>query len=160
MKSPARVLLAGVATVATVGALVGCSAPGGDSGDDGEVELRVATFPPGADEAAYEAFAEQEAQFEDEHPNIDIIGVEYEWEGPTFAVQLAGGSLPDVFTVPFTDSKTLLENGQLTDVTAEMEELGYEDNFNPVILDGVKDADGNIFGFPRQAYAMGLHYNR
>ena len=160
MKSPARVLLAGVATVATVGALVGCSAAGGDSDSDGKVELRVATFPPGADEAAYTAFAEQEEQFEDEHPNIDIIGVEYEWEGPTFAVQLAGGSLPDVFTVPFTDSKTLLENGQLMDVTAEVEELGYEDSFNPIILDGVKDADGNIFGFPRQAYAMGLHYNR
>ncbi|MDQ7879074.1 extracellular solute-binding protein [Microbacterium sp. QXD-8] len=160
MKSPARVLLAGVAALATVGALVGCSAPGGDDSNDGKVELRVATFPPGADEAAYTAFADQEKQFEKEHPDIDIIGVEYEWEGPTFAVQLAGGSLPDVFTVPFTDSKTLLENGQLMDVTAEVEELGYEDNFNPIILDGVKDADGNIFGFPRQAYAMGLHYNR
>lgn len=161
MKSPARVLLAGVAAVATVGALVGCStgnSGGGDASD--KVELRVATFPPGADAAAYEAFAAQEEQFEDEHPDIDIIGVEYEWEGPTFAVQLAGGSLPDVFTVPFTDSKTLLENGQLMDVTAEVKELGYEDAFNPIILDGVKDSDGNIYGFPRQAYAMGLHYNR
>lgn len=159
MKSSARVLLAGVATVATLGALVGCSAGGGDS-DDSKVELRVATFPPGADAAAYEAFAAQEKQFEKENPNIDIIGVEYEWEGPTFAVQLAGGSLPDVFTVPFTDSKTLLENGQLMDVTAEMEELGYTDSFNPIILDGVTDGEGHIFGFPRQAYAMGLHYNR
>ncbi len=161
MKSPARVLLAGVAAVATVGALVGCSTGSSGGGDaSGKVELRVATFPPGADAAAYEAFAAQEEQFEDEHPDIDIIGVEYEWEGPTFAVQLAGGSLPDVFTVPFTDSKTLLENGQLMDVTAEVEELGYEDSFNPIILDGVKDSDGNIYGFPRQAYAMGLHYNR
>ncbi|HWL78544.1 ABC transporter substrate-binding protein [Microbacterium sp.] len=161
MKSPARVLLAGVAAVATVGALVGCStSSSGGSGESGKVELRVATFPPGADAAAYEAFAAQEKQFEDEHPDIDIIGVEYEWEGPTFAVQLAGGSLPDVFTVPFTDSKTLLENGQLMDVTAEIKELGYEDAFNPIILDGVKDSDGNIYGFPRQAYAMGLHYNR
>ncbi|MFB7894590.1 ABC transporter substrate-binding protein [Microbacterium sp. NPDC056044] len=160
MKSPARVLLAGVAALATVGALVGCSAAGGDENSDGKLELRVATFPPGADAAAYEAFATQEEQFEKEHPDIDIIGVEYEWEGPTFAVQLAGGSLPDVFTVPFTDSKTLLENDQLMDVTAEVKELGYEDSFNPIILDGVKDADGDIFGFPRQAYAMGLHYNR
>lgn len=160
MKSPARVLLAGVAAVATIGALAGCSAAGGDSSSDGKTELRVATFPPGADAAAYEAFAAQEKQFEEENPDIDIIGVEYEWEGPTFAVQLAGGSLPDVFTVPFTDSKTLLENDQLMDVTAEVKELGYEDSFNPIILDGVKDADGNIFGFPRQAYAMGLHYNR
>ena len=116
MKSPARVLLAGVAVAATVGALAGCSAGDGGS-DSGKTELRVATFPPGADAAAYEAFAAQEKQFEEENPDIDIVGVEYEWEGPTFAVQLAGGSLPDVFTVPFTDSKTLVENGQLMDVT-------------------------------------------
>ena len=157
MKSPRTVAIAGIAAFAMVGALAACSAGGGS--DSGKTELRVATFPPGADAAAYDAFAEQEAQFEKANPDIDIIGVEYEWEGPTFAVQLAGGSLPDVFTVPFTDSKTLLENGQLMDVTDEVEELGYADKFNPIILDAVKDGD-RIFGFPRQAYAMGLHYNR
>ena len=160
MTSSGRILLSGVAVLATIGALAGCSASSDDSASGRKVELRVATFPPGADKAAYDAFAAQEQQFEKLHPDIDIIGVEYEWEGPTFAVQLAGGSLPDVFTVPFTDSKTLVENGQLMDVTAEMKELGYADKFNPIILDGVTDADGNIFGFPRQAYAMGLHYNR
>jgi ABC-type glycerol-3-phosphate transport system substrate-binding protein len=159
MKSPLRVLTAGVAVLATVGALAGCSS-GDAEGGDGRLELRVATFPPGADAAAYEAFAAQEKQFEKEHPDIDIIGVEYEWEGPTFAVQLAGGSLPDVFTVPFTDSKTLLENGQLMDVTDAIDELGYTDSFNPVILDGVTGSDGKIYGFPRQAYAAALHYNR
>ena len=158
MKSPQKVAIAGFAALAMVGALAACTSGGSES--DGKTELRVATFPAGADAAAYEAFAEQEAQFEEENPDIDIVGVEYEWEGPTFAVQLAGGSLPDVFTVPFTDSKTLLENGQLMDVTDEIEELGYTESFNPIILDGVTDADGRIFGFPRQAYAMGLHYNR
>lgn len=157
MKSPRTVAIAGLAAVAMVGALAACSSGGSDSG---KTELRVATFPPGADAAAYEAFEEQEAQFEEANPDIDVIGVEYEWEGPTFAVQLAGGSLPDVFTVPFTDSKTLLENGQLMDVTDEVKELGYADKFNPVMLEGVTDSDGRIFGFPRQAYAMGLHYNR
>ncbi|PJJ73382.1 ABC-type glycerol-3-phosphate transport system substrate-binding protein [Diaminobutyricimonas aerilata] len=157
MKSP-RTIVASLAAVATVASLAACST--GAGGESGKLELRVATFPPGADAAAYEAFEEQEKQFEKDNPDIDVVGVEYEWEGPTFAAQLAGGSLPDVFTVPFTDSKTLLENGQLTDVTAEVEELGYADKFNPVILAEVQDADGNIFGFPRQAYAMGLHYNR
>ena len=135
MKSPRSVAIAGLAAFAMVGALAACSAGGGS--DSGKTELRVATFPPGADAAAYDAFAEQEEQFEKENPDIDIIGVEYEWEGPTFAVQLAGGSLPDVFTVPFTDSKTLLENGQLMDVTDEVDELGYTDKFNPIILDAV-----------------------
>ncbi len=155
MKSRSRMLVAGFAAVSVVASLAGCTAP-----DNGKTEIRVATFPPGADAAAYEAFATQEAQFEKANPAIDVIGVEYEWTGPTFAVQLAGGSLPDVFTVPFTDAKTLLENGQLTDVTAEATALGYAEKFNPIILDAVQDADGKIFGFPRQAYAMGLHYNR
>ncbi|QAY72328.1 extracellular solute-binding protein [Agromyces protaetiae] len=158
MKSPGKVVLAGIAALAMAGSLAACSQASDEAG--GKTELRVATFPPGADEAAYKAFETQEQQFEKLHPDIDIIGVEYEWEGPTFAVQLAGGSLPDVFTVPFTDSKTLLENGQLMDVTDEVTELGYKDSFNPIILEGVTDSEGHIFGFPRQAYAMGLHYNR
>jgi len=157
MKSRKRALVAGLAVFGIVASLAACTTGGSASG---KTEIRVATFPPGADAAAYEAFATQEAQFEKLNPDIDVIGVEYEWTGPTFAVQLAGGSLPDVFTVPFTDAKTLLENGQLMDVTKEVTDLGYADKFNPIILDAVKDADGNIFGFPRQAYAMGLQYNR
>ncbi|QEO09779.1 ABC transporter substrate-binding protein [Protaetiibacter larvae] len=157
MKSPTKVL-AIAAAVATVAALASCSSTGDESGS--RVELRVATFPPGADQAAYDAFAVQEAQFEKDNPGIDVIGVEYEWKAPTFTAQLAAGSLPDVFTVPFTDAKTLLENGQLMDVTAEVKDLGYADKFNPIILDAVKDSSGNIFGFPRQAYALGLQYNR
>ncbi|MCS0499216.1 ABC transporter substrate-binding protein [Protaetiibacter mangrovi] len=156
MKSPTKVI-AIAAAFATVASLAACSS-GGSS--DGKIELRVATFPPGADQAAYDAFAVQEKQFEEKYPNIDIVGVEYEWEGPTFTAQLAAGSLPDVFTVPFTDAKTLLENGQLADVTAEVKELGYADKFNPIILDAVQDDNGDIYGFPRQAYALGLQYNR
>ena len=157
MKSPRSIAIAGIAAVAIVGALSACSQ---GAADDGKLELRVATFPPGADQAAYDAFAEQEKQFEELHPDIDVVGLEYEWTAPTFAAQLAGGSLPDVFTVPFTDSKTLLENGQLMDVTDEVKELGYADKFNPIIISEVTDADGRIYGFPRQAYANGLHYNR
>lgn len=155
MKS--RKVIAAGAAIVTLVALAGCTAGGSGSG---KTELRVATFPPGADAAAYDAFAKQEAQFEKLNPDIDIIGVEYEWKGPTFAVQLAAGSLPDVFTVPFTDAKTLLQNDQLMDVTDEMNALGYTDKFNPIILDAVTGDDGHIYGFPRQAYAMGLHYNR
>ncbi|CAN5618232.1 extracellular solute-binding protein [soil metagenome] len=156
MKSSRKALVASIAAIGVIASLAACSTPGGS----GKTEIRVATFPPGADAAAYDAFATQEAQFEELNPDIDVIGVEYEWTGPTFAVQLAGGSLPDVFTVPFTDAKTLLENGQLNDVTAEIEALGYTDKFNPIILDAVTGDDGKLYGFPRQAYAMGLHYNR
>ncbi|MCD5345067.1 ABC transporter substrate-binding protein [Agromyces sp. S2-1-8] len=158
MKSSRSIAIAGLTALVVAGSLAACSADAG--GDDGKLELRVATFPPGADQAAYDAFAEQEKQFEKANPDIDVVGLEYEWTAPTFAAQLAGGSLPDVFTVPFTDTKTLLENGQLMDVTDELQELGYSDKFNPIILDEVTGGDDRIYGFPRQAYANGLHYNR
>jgi multiple sugar transport system substrate-binding protein len=157
MKSPGKVVIASFAAIATIASLAGCTS-GGSS--DGKIELRIAAFPPGSDQPAYDALAAQIATFEKANPNIHVIGEEYEWIGTTFAAQLAGGSLPDVFTVPFTDTKGLLENGQLADVTDEVKALGYADKFNPIILDGVEDADGHIYGFPRQAYAMGLHYNR
>lgn len=159
MKSPTKVI-AIAAAFATVASLAACSTDDTNSGDGKRIEVRVATFPPGADVAAYEAFATQEKQFEDANPDIDIVGVEYEWEAPTFAAQLAAGSLPDVYTVPFTDAKTLLANGQLADVTDEMTELGYIDKFNPIVLETVTGDDGRVFGFPRQAYALGLNYNR
>ena len=157
MKSPRKVVIASIAAIATVASLAGCSA---GSGGDGKVEIRIAAFPPGTDKPAYDAIAKQIATFEKANPNIHVIAEEYEWIGTTFAAQLAGGSLPDVFTVPFTDAKGLLENGQLADVTSEVKALGYADKFNPIILSGVQDDKGDIFGFPRQAYAMGLHYNR
>lgn len=157
MKSPTKVIAIAAAFV-TVASLAACS-PDSGSGD-GRIELRVATFPPGAEVAAYEAFEAQEKQFEALHPDIDIIGVEYNWTGPTFAAQLAAGSLPDVFVVPITDTQTLIANQQLGDVTKDLADLGYKENLNPVLLKEVSDSSGNVFGFPRQAYALGLHYNR
>jgi ABC-type glycerol-3-phosphate transport system substrate-binding protein len=157
MKSPTKVL-AVLATVAMAASLAACSA--GETDSSGRIQLRVASLRPGDDVAAYEAFAKQEAQFEKLNPDIDVIGVEYNWTGPTFAAQLAAGSLPDVFIIPFTDGQTLLQNGQLADVTKEAKDLGYLDKFNPIILSGIQDGDGEIYGFPRQAYAAGLHYNR
>ena len=57
MKSHRKVAAA-AAVLVTVAALSGCAAGGGANG---KTEIRVATFPPGADAAAYTAFETQEA---------------------------------------------------------------------------------------------------
>ena len=125
-----------------------------------QVSLTVVSLRPGSEEAAFAAFEEQVAQFEAANPDIDVESVEYEWTGPTFAAQLAGGTLPDVYTIPFTDGKSLIEQGQLADISAYVAELPYADQFNPNVLDAGQDADGNIFAIPTAAYGIGLHYNR
>lgn len=126
----------------------------------GQITLTVVSLRPGSEPEAFEAFEEQVAQFEEANPDIDVVSEEYEWTGPTFAAQLAGGTLPDVFTIPFTDGKSLIEQGQLADISEQVAALPYADQFNPNVLDAGQDADGNIFAVPTAAYGIGLHYNR
>src|ERR1700744_3643459 len=106
MKSPRKSIFLAVAGVAAAGlVLSGCSSSGSTS--NGKIEIVVASVQPGASADALAAFQTQVKTFEKKNPNIIVKGEEYDWTGPTFAAQLAGGTLPDEFGVPFTDSRTL-----------------------------------------------------
>ncbi|MEN0085662.1 MAG: extracellular solute-binding protein [Leifsonia sp.] len=158
MKSPRRIAAVAAVTLAGVGLLAGCSSAGGDA-NDGKVHITVASLIPGSDKAAFKAFDDRVKEFEKANPDIVVKSEEYQWTGPTFATQLAGGTLPDVFNVPFTDSQSLLQAGQLADITAEVKKLPYADKFNENVLAVAKSGD-KIYGIPYGPYAMGLSYNR
>lgn len=158
MKSPHRIAAVAAVTLAGVGLLAGCSSSGGEA-NDGKVHITVASLIPGSDKAAFKAFDDRVKEFEKANPDIVVKSEEYQWTGPTFATQLAGGTLPDVFNVPFTDSQSLLQAGQLADITAEVDKLPYADKFNENVLAVAKSGD-KIFGIPYGPYAMGLSYNR
>ena len=154
----ARRSMVALAATATVGMLVaGLGAPA--SAQD-KLILDVVSLRPGDSEEAFHAFDAQVTQFEEANPDIDIVAHEYNWTGPTFAAALAGGTLPDVFTIPFTDGRSLIEQGQLADITDLVQALPYGQQFNPNILANVQDGDGRIYGIPRAGYAIGLQYNR
>lgn len=159
MKSPRRALVLAATTLTGVALLAGCTAsPEAES--SGKTKITVASLIPGTAQEAFDAFDAQVAQFEKLNPDIDVVGSEYEWKATTFAAQLAGGTLPDVYRIPLTDGKTMIANGQLADITAEVTALPYYDKFNPSVFSAVQDDSGKIFGIPREAYAMGLQYNR
>ncbi|GAA1690569.1 extracellular solute-binding protein [Glycomyces endophyticus] len=135
--------------------LAACS----DEPDDGKTHITV-TIDAGLEQAAIDAFEARVAQFEDANPEIDVETQEYTWTAGTFTAQLAGGTLPDVFTIPFTDGRGLIERGQIADVSAYTDALPYRDAFNPNIAAAGEDADGNLWAVPIAAYGQGLHYNR
>ncbi|MCU1579944.1 MAG: sugar transporter substrate-binding protein [Rhodoglobus sp.] len=157
MKSRSKALIAGIAAIGVIASLAACSTP---AAGDGKVTITVVSLIPGSDQSAFDAFDAQVAQFEKANPNITVKSQEYEWTGPTFAAQLAGGTLPDVFTIPFTDGKTLIENGQLADITDLVNGLDYSSKFNPNVLSQAQGTDGKIYGLPTAAYGNGLQYNR
>ena len=137
----------------------GDAGAGGDGGD--QVTLSVVSLIPGSEQAAFDAFDERVAQFEELYPNITIEPQEYEWRATTFAAQLAGGTLPDVYEIPLTDAKTLIENDQLADIDAQFQGLDYAGDFNETLLDAGKGEDGKVYAVPAKSiYGVALHYNR
>jgi len=158
MKSPSKTVAIVAVGLMSAGLLSACTAD--TASDDGKVKISVASLIPGTEQAAFDAFDARVAEFEEENPDIDVEPVEYEWKATTFTAQLAGGTLPDVFRIPLTDGRTLIANGQLADITSQVEALPYFDQFNPSVLETAQDDAGNVFGIPREAYAIGLHYNR
>jgi multiple sugar transport system substrate-binding protein len=141
-----------VAACATAAAAVGSTTK--------TVTISVASLIPGSTQAAIQQFNAQVAQFEKKYPSIKLKPVEYQWTAPTFASKLAAGTLPTVFEVPFTDARTLGDNGQLADLTPYAKALPYFSKYNKAVLAEGTDAKGRIIALPKGAYAQALHYNR
>jgi multiple sugar transport system substrate-binding protein len=165
MRSSRTTALA-MAGVLSLGLLAACSTdddPSGDStGSDGDkVTITVAGLQPGAEQTAIDALDERVEQFEAKYPDIDIETQEYNWLASTFAADLAGGTLPDVFEVPATDTKVLIQNGQIADIDEQVKQLSYADDFNPEVLAAGLSDDGLVYAVPAKSiYAVALHYNR
>jgi multiple sugar transport system substrate-binding protein len=140
--------------------LLAAATAGGATSSARAVTISVASLIPGSSAAAVQQFNDQVAQFEKANPGIKINAVEYQWTGPTFAAKLAAGTLPTVFEVPFTDARTLGENGQLADLTSFVKKLPYYTKYNPAVLAEATTSKGKIVALPKGAYAQALHYNR
>jgi multiple sugar transport system substrate-binding protein len=140
-------LLVGAASMAT-------------AGSQAKVTINVASLRPGSSDEAKKQFNDNVALFEKQHPNIDVKPTEYAWNGATFAAQLAAGRLPTVFTVPFTDARTLGEHHQVADITAAVKKWPYFKRFQKTVIAEATTAKGRIIGVPYAAYAQALHYNR
>ena len=124
------------------------------------VTITVGVLRPGARQEAADALNLQIDEFQAKFPWITIESEEYNWTAPTFTAALAAGTLPDVFTIPFTDGKGLIAEHQIVNIDSRVRALPYVDKFNKNVLVNGQDADGKVWAVPTQAYAMSLTYNR
>jgi len=145
-------------TVTSLIAVVGSSIS--SAATEKSITISVASLIPGSTPEAITQFNNQVKEFQKANPSIHVNSVEYQWTGPTFAAKLAAGTLPTVFTVPFTDARTLGDNGQIADLTKEVKALPYFSKFNPAVLAEGTTSKQKIVALPTAAYAQALHYNR
>ncbi|GAB3861418.1 extracellular solute-binding protein [Dactylosporangium cerinum] len=161
--SRTRMAIAIAGALALTSTLVACGddkkEPAADA--NAAVTLNVVGLLPGAKPEAQKALADEVADFQKENPKITVKTKDYEWKATTFAADLAGGTLPTVFEIPFTDAKTLIANGQIADMQSSLSTLSYAGNFNKNLLQYGQGPDGHTYAIPaKSVYAIGLHYNR
>jgi multiple sugar transport system substrate-binding protein len=143
--------------------LVACSsAPssGGDSGGASQVTITVGDRPSSSDPANRAQFDKKVADFQTANPDIKLNPVETIWDATTFQAQAAGGQLPDVLNVPFTEPQGLIARKQAADLTKALKDDGLMDELNPNVLKIGQDQAGNVYAVPTAAYSVGLVYNR
>lgn len=157
------------ATIAAALAFTACSDTGGDTasgagaGDvdtDAPVTITVSNKPTTEFPELRETFERRLEEFTTDHPNITVEAEETEWEADTFQAMLAGGTMPTVMQVPFTEIGALVERGQVADVTDYLDGSSVLEDLNPTVMDVVTDDDDRVWGVPIAAYTMGLLYNR
>jgi multiple sugar transport system substrate-binding protein len=161
MKPTRKATLAAAVTAASI--LAVCAtvvSTAASAASKATVSISVASLIPGSKPDAVKQFNNQVKQFEAANPGIKVKSVQYQWTGPTFAAKLAAGTLPTVFTVPFTDARTLGSNGQLADLTKAVKGLPYFKKYNPAVIAEGTTSAGKIIAVPTAAYAQALHYNR
>jgi len=124
------------------------------------VTISIGVLRPGATQEAVDALNLQISEFEAKYPWVTVTPEEYNWTAPTFTAALAAGTLPDVFTIPFTDGKGLIAQHQIVNINDRVKALPYIAKFNPNVLVNGQDKDGSIWALPTQAYGMSLTYNR
>jgi ABC-type glycerol-3-phosphate transport system substrate-binding protein len=143
-------------------ALTGCSSGSSDTGTSGneKVTITVGDKPSADQKAALAVFEENVKAFEKKYPNITIKGAETVWDAQTFQANVAGGTLPTVMKVPFTEIQSLIARGQVADITDALKSAGFSDDLNPQTAKIAQNKDGRTFGVPVAPYALGLFYNR
>jgi ABC-type glycerol-3-phosphate transport system substrate-binding protein len=122
------------------------------------VTITVIGKPPESQPESLKGWLAQVERFQKLYPNVTINGSDYAYAPDTFATLVAGKQVPTLFEVYLSDPGKIIEQGVAADLSSIFDAHKLRDVFNPNIL-SITSKDGNVYGIPRSAYAMGLGYN-
>jgi multiple sugar transport system substrate-binding protein len=163
-RPPLRSTAALTTSLVLLAGLVACSsAPSSSSGTSGSSEqltITVGDRPSSSDPENRAQYDQKVADFEKANPDLKLDPVETIWDATTFQAQAAGGQLPDVLNVPFTEPQGMIARKQAADLTKALKDDGLLDELNPTVLKIAQDQTGNVYAVPTAAYSIGLVYNR
>ncbi|HEY3549178.1 MAG TPA: extracellular solute-binding protein [Propionicimonas sp.] len=124
------------------------------------VTISISDLPTTENQKARDGVLAKVKAFEAKNPNITVNATEATWAANTFQAMLAGGTMPTVMSLPFTEIGSLMQRNQVADVTDYLQKSPVLKDLNPSLVSKATDSSGRVRGVPIAAYPMGLLYNR
>lgn len=90
--------------------------------------------------------------------NIVIEPDEWAYSINSFLPKAAVGKLPTIYNTWYTEVQKIINAGYAVDITSALQERGWDRAINPMVATIIM-RDGKYYGFPRDAYLMGLMCN-
>lgn len=100
-------------------------------------------------------------EFNEKHPDmkVKLEGQPVDQHQQRMTIAAQSGTLPEVFWVYDSLARTMVDNGDLLDLSPILAENGLERRFAPSMLAGFRSG-GIQYGLPYQALITGFYYNK
>lgn len=146
------------AMILCVSCFAGCGNKAKDKNENGQTIFSVGQWPSqeGTDLDNWNA---RKAKFEEANPDFEVIPDNWTFDLKSFYAKAEAKTLPTLYNCYFTEMPQIIDMGYSSKLTKAFEESGLKEKFNPKIIEAVTDDNGDIYGFPYNAYVLGLVYN-
>ncbi len=152
-----RIIAAATVITVSMGIFSGCGKKVNDKDDKGRTVISVGVWPSKKGVNLDNANARKE-RFEKANPDVVIEPDTWTFDRKTFYAKAAGGNLPVLYQVAYTEMPEIISSGYSADISKVLKKRGYDGMFNESVMD-VISKNGKVYGFPLDSYVLGLAYN-
>lgn len=124
-----------------------------------DVTIKLGIYPAEGDTdniALHEGYI---AQMKADYPNVTVEPAAYTYAVDTFVPLAESGNCPTIFETWYTEPAKLIAGGYVRDITDILESKGWLDYMTDSVRGLLSDADGKVYGVPRDGYVLGLYVN-
>jgi ABC-type glycerol-3-phosphate transport system substrate-binding protein len=124
-----------------------------------DVTITIGIYPEEGDTeniALHEGYIAKMAEL---NPNVTCEPAPYTYAVDTFVPLAESGNCPTVFETWYTEPAKLIAGGYVRDITDILEGRGWLDQMADSVKKLLSDADGKVYGIPRDGYVLGLMVN-
>lgn len=129
------------------------------SSSNEKITIKVGMWPDATETDNIAAFKQFQKDFQAKYPNVTVVPDHYDYAVDTFVSMANAGTAPTVFQTWYTEPQKLIKNKLVADCQSEVAALGWDKEMAANIKTLLTGTDGDLYGVPRDAYALGLMIN-